>query len=114
MMTEHEITHIVVSGTAVWRRREVGSGYLIASCPSLQISLWARTERELVAKQHQAVILTVLYLYGQGILDSFLEARGFTVDVTEASFTRSAATPHDALPQPQGPHVHSALQYHYA
>ena len=104
-----ESTHIVVAGRSRWRRRRV-ERYLIASCPALNIVVWGETERELEVKQQQAVILTVFYLHGQGILRSFLEERGFSVE--ESTTTWAEPSRPDAAP-PRGPHVHSFLQYEY-
>ena len=117
MKTEGQATHILVAGTAVWRRREV-DGHLIASCPSLRILVWGKTEKELEGKQHRAVILTLLYLHGQGILSSFLEERGFSVEVTEGSTLHLPSAGPSAgdtpIQPPRGPHVHPFLQYDYA
>ncbi len=106
-----ESTHIVVAGRSKWRLRKV-DGYLIASCPALNIVVWGETKEELEVKQQQAVLLTLLYLHGQGILRSFLEKRGFSVNVSTTTTVWDESLYPDA--PPRGPHVHPCLQYEYA
>ena len=116
-MTEIQSTHVVVSGTTVWQRREV-DGYLVASCPSLRILVWGETAKELEEKQQKAVILTIFYLYGQGILGSFLEKRGFSVEVNTVSTFHLPSWPEPSPSVPHqsswGLHVQPSIQYEYA
>ena len=111
-MIEDRVTHIVVSGTARWHRRSV-AGHLIASCTALKILVWGESEEDLEAKQRQAVGLVVLHLYRHGTLESFLESRGFSVDVTEGIVARQIASGAPA-PTTLGPHFHFPLKHVYA
>ena len=56
--------------------------------------------------------MVVLHLYSHGILESFLEARGFAVDVTEGTIIRQTAS--ELTPPPLGPHLHLPLKHVYA
>ena len=109
-MSSQTVTHIVVRGTAMWQQLHVG-GYLVASCPSLNIVVWGESEAELEVKQYQAVGLVVLYLHSRSILESFLEARGFAVTVTEGSVVRQEAAGVKRWPVPSGPHLHLPLRH---
>ena len=114
-MTDSSVTHIVVTGTARWRRRSV-DGYLMASCAALKILVWGESEEELESKQHHAVCMAILHLHSHGILEPFLEDRGFSVSVTEGSIGRDAIEPRSPghFPTRSGPHVHLPLKYAYA
>ena len=102
---------------ALWARYLCNTT-LVASCPSLRILVWGETEKELEEKQQKAVILTIFYLYGQDILVSFLEKKGFSVEVNAVSTFHlpswpkpSPGVPHQS---PCGLHVQPSIQYEYA
>ena len=112
MMTEAvNITHIVISGTAHWRRRSV-AGYWVASCAALKVLVWGESEEDLAAKQLQAVGLAIQHLYSQDILESFLTDRGFEVSVTKGTMMQQVSS--GMPPQALGPAFYLPLNHVYA
>ena len=82
MNTEDYPVLIGIPEPIPWKRKQdPDTGIFMAVCERLNLAAWGSTEDELEDCKGKAIRLSLAYLLEQGILESFMRGRGFSVEI---------------------------------